>query len=487
MAEPRHLILPDGIVSTAWPAVRDTCAQVGIIYDPWQQELNRALAAKDAEGLKAAGIAVISICRQAGKTFDVGGYVFAECIINPGTTVVWTAHRFKVARETFGELQSLAKLPGMAPHVDAEAITTAAGNECIPFRNGSRIVFAARERGSIRGFTKVRILVLDEGQILTESAMSDLAFTQNQAWNPQTIIMGTPPKEGDPSEVFTGLRDGALAGDGDVLYVEYGADPDRVALLDTSTRASIMADEALFWELVAEANPSYPLRTGKRAIRRVLKLVGPAAFVLEGLGVWDESQTSTLIDVDQWAALEDVEEEERPNPVALAIAAPRNRRWTTVALVGLRSDGLEHLQVLNTFRGTSGVVDEVARLKAKWKPVAVAIGADDAAASLVPDLKRARVKVTTVTARDEAKAAGLLVDGITAGTVRHGGGAALSIAVGAARKKKAGGAYVFTGPADESVDIAPLRATALALYALRTTKKGRTPEGGRGRRVVVLG
>src|SRR5690606_7882243 len=140
----RHLILPAGIVATGWPAVRDTCARVGIHFDPWQQEMNRALLAKDAEGFYAADTAVISICRQSGKTFDVGGVTFADSIINPGTTTVWTAHRFKVARESFNELKALASTPMMAPHVDPEAITTAAGNESIPFRNGSRIVFAAR-------------------------------------------------------------------------------------------------------------------------------------------------------------------------------------------------------------------------------------------------------------------------------------------------------------------------------------------------------
>jgi hypothetical protein len=68
----------------------------------------------------------------------------------------------------------------------------------IPFRNGSRIVFAARERGAIRGFTKVRRLVLDEAQILTESAMADLAPTMNQAENPQIIADGDAAEADGP-------------------------------------------------------------------------------------------------------------------------------------------------------------------------------------------------------------------------------------------------------------------------------------------------
>jgi hypothetical protein len=177
---------------------------------PWQQDLNKCILAKTADGLYAADTVVMSIARQVGKTFDVGAVVFAECIAEPGTTVVWTAHRFKVSRETFNELRALAKSPKLAPHIDYDAITTAAGNECIPFRNGSRIVFAARERGAIRGFTKVRILVLDEAQILTDAVLADLAPTMNQAANPLILLMGTPPKPTDPGEVFTDLRAAAL-------------------------------------------------------------------------------------------------------------------------------------------------------------------------------------------------------------------------------------------------------------------------------------
>lgn len=32
----RHVIIPDGIVSTGWPAVRDTLRTVGVEFDPWQ-------------------------------------------------------------------------------------------------------------------------------------------------------------------------------------------------------------------------------------------------------------------------------------------------------------------------------------------------------------------------------------------------------------------------------------------------------------------
>jgi phage terminase large subunit-like protein len=206
-------VLPKGIKASGFPAADAVCKQLGLVFDPWQQDLNRCILAKGRGGMYAADTVVISIPRQVGKTWDIGALAFADCIIHPSSTIVWTAHRFKVARETFDALKSVAISAELAPHIDPDDITTAAGNESIRFRNGSRIVFAARERGAIRGFTKVRRLILDEAQILTEHALSDLAPTMNQAENPQIILMGTPPKPTDPGEVFSRLREEALNGE----------------------------------------------------------------------------------------------------------------------------------------------------------------------------------------------------------------------------------------------------------------------------------
>src|SRR6266568_672621 len=289
LPEARHLVLPSGIVSTGYPATEATCRRIGIEFASWQADLNRCILAKDADGLYAADTVALSIARQVGKTFDVGGVVFADSIINPGTTTVWTAHRFKVARESFNEMRAWAKSPLLVPHIDYDDITTGAGNECIPFRNGSRILFAARERGAVRGFTKVRRLVLDEGQILTEQAMADLVPTMNQAENPQIVLMCTPPKPSDPSEVVTRLREEALGGESQgVLYVELSAPRD----CDPGDRAA--------WR---KANPSYPRRTPAKAILRMRKLLSAEDFRREALGIWDEGGPGwQVVGQDAWAA-----------------------------------------------------------------------------------------------------------------------------------------------------------------------------------------
>src|SRR5690625_4760126 len=83
----RHLIMPDGIVSTACPSI---AAQVKVMDIPlarWQQCFCQAILARREDGQYACGIggAVASIPRQSGKTYTIGALNFALCLATPGT------------------------------------------------------------------------------------------------------------------------------------------------------------------------------------------------------------------------------------------------------------------------------------------------------------------------------------------------------------------------------------------------------------------
>lgn len=470
MAEPRHRVLPDGIVSTGWPSVRDTCAQVGITFDPWQQEFNRALLAKRADGLYAADTAGLSICRQAGKTHDIGGVAFADCLVEPDTTIGWTAHAFKVARETFVEMKAMADRPAMRDHI--ANVTTGAGNESIHFENGSRVLFAARERGSVRGFARVRRLVCDEAQILTERAMSDLVPTMNTAPNPQIVLMGTPPKPGDPSEVFAGLRADALAGQAEAtLWWEYGADPDA------------NPDD---WAAVASANPSFPHRTGRRAILRLRKLLSTDDYLREGLGIWAPAKTDPrAIAPETWAALADPASSPA-GQVAFAVDMPPDRRSAVLAVAGTRDDGRHHVEVIRHEPGSAWVAEYLKDLQDAHEHATVALDPAGPAGALLPDLERHEVDVRHIVGREYAQACGALDLAIRSGTLRHLGLAEqppLTAAVAAARRRKYGDAFTWARVSVET-DISPLVAATLALHAHRTadprSRKKRRPKTGRG-------
>lgn len=467
LPEARHLILPRGIQSSGFPSVRETCRAIGIEFDRWQQDLNRCLLAKDAQGLHAADTAVLSIARQVGKTYNVGAVAFAKCIGTPGLTVVWTAHRFKVARESFNEMRGWAKGRKLTPHVDYDDITTGAGNECIPFRNGSRIVFAARERGAIRGFTKVGMLVLDEAQILTEVALSDLVPTTNQAPNPLIVLMGTPPKPTDPSEVFVRLRQEALTGDSDdVLYVEISADPDA----DPDDRAQ--------WR---KANPSYPSRTPARAILRLKKLLSPDDFLREGLGIWpDDSARKWLVIPEQSWRRRQVTRFKLADPVALGVDVTPDRSWSAIGAAGRRTAGGRGVELVEHRPGEGWVIPRLAELAERHRPCVV-VTSDRA---LRDKAQQAGLEVHLAGAGDMASAAAMLFDGVAGSTpdVHHLGGACpvcvddggvprlcLDDAVAGASKRPIGDAWAWDRRSP-ATDICPLVGVSLALWGLATPR-----------------
>jgi len=460
-----RLVLPAGIVSTGFPATEATCRKIGIEFDLWQAELNQCILAKDADGQYAADTVALSIARQVGKTYDIGGLVFADSIINPGTTTVWTAHRFKVARESFNEMRAWAKTSRLRNHIDYDDITTAAGNETIPFRNGSRIVFAARERGAIRGFTKVRRLVLDEAQILSEQALADLAPTMNQAQNPQIILMGTPPKPTDPSEVWTRLRAEALAGESEgLLYVELSAPPGSDPLDRSAWR---------------KANPSYPRRTPDKAILRLNKLLSPDDFLREALGIWSEDVDGgwRVIPREQWLALVDEKSEpvRRPHEVAFAVEMSWDRTAAAIGVCGRREDGLFHVEIPTDADGRSDyrsgpphwLPPRLKQLVNQWRPARVVINGKGPAGPLIPDIEALGVEVYQPTHVELAQAYGRFRDTVEAGGLRHLGEPALNTALAGAASRKVGDAHAWDMK-EASTDSAPLIVATNALWGLAT-------------------
>jgi phage terminase large subunit-like protein len=474
------VVLPEGIVSSAYPSVRETCNSIGLGHDPWQAGTAQCILAKAADGDYAADTVVMSVPRQVGKTYLIGSIVFADCIVNPGTTVIWTAHRFGVARETFDSLAAIAKTSGLLPHIDPADIHSAAGNEVIGFRNGSRIKFAARERGTIRGVAKVRRLILDEAQILSESALSDLAPTMNQAENPQIIMMGTPPRPQDNSAIFSGLREEALDGESEgVVYIEFSADADA----DLDDRAQ--------WH---KANPSLGTRTPYKAIKRLRRLFdNEEDFAREALGIWTNDGSPAVIDLKTWRGLVD-EVDETAGLIAYGIDVNPQRDRASIGMAGWRPDGRHLLDWVETRNSVDWVVDAARKITEKQRPIGFVVDAGSPAGSLIPALLNAKVPVIKIGSRDYGNACGMFYDECMGSIdedgvyvpprLTHLDQPPLNVALASARRRKLGqeGAWAWAR-VNTQADITPLVACTLALFGL-STKRRADPNA--KQRIVVL-
>jgi len=455
----RHLVLPKGIVSTGWPAVRDKAREVGIQYDRWQDGLGRAMLSKLADGTYAAGIGgvVISICRQVGKTFTVGTMVIVLCILFPSLKVLWTAHRARTSDETFKLMQSIAKRKTVAPYV-AE-VRRANGQQEIEFHNGSRIMFGARESGFGRGFDDVDVLVFDEGQILGNKALDDMVPSTNVSPNPLIIFMGTPPKPTDPSEAFSGMRARALAGaSDDVLYVELSADPDADP------------DDKKQW---AKANPSYPHRTKEGAILRLKRLLGDESFLREGLGIWlDEDRQGGAISSLGWAKSHEQARKMRlqlpDTPVSVGVALSYDREWASVVW-GWQAGEFAAVDVVRK-AGTDWVLPYLVERQAARKISSVVVDQGGPAGTMLAALGAAGLPVrSTDTAAYKTACAGL-ADAVLYDKFVHRGNSDMDAAAARVKWRTVGDGRVFARR-DSGIPIDPLEGAALAVWGLSPDPK----------------
>ena len=449
----RHVVLPSGIVSTGWPAVRDKCSEFGVAFDAWQDGAGRAILAKRADGTYACSIggAVLSIPRQVGKTFLIGAIVFALCLLFPGLTVLWTAHRLRTADETFAKMQAFAGRRRVKPYV--AKIVLGSGDEEVVFHNGSRILFGARERGFGRGFDDVDVEVFDEAQILTENAIDDMIPAMNQASNPLPIFTGTPPKPKDPSEVFTRKRADALAGeDEDTLFIEFSAE-----------RGSDPSDRKQW----AKANPSFPTRTPESAMLRMRKNLTAESFLREGLGIWDEELGDG--EIPRWVELGDRRSRIESHAVLALAVSPLELgpQWASFGLAGRRADGRLHVEALDHRAGTWWVVD-VAKRYWDEKQIPLRVRKTAAEGALIARLVEAGVEVDEVSAGDAAAAFGAFIaavefDGDDLPMLHHLDDPDLNRAVKRAKRRTTSSGASTWDELRSLVEITPLVAVTVAV------------------------
>ena len=473
----RHLVIPEGIETTEWPMVAEQLERMEWPLDPWQQGLCTVATGLRADGKYACGIGgmVTSIPRQAGKTYTVGGLVFALCLAKPDLLVLWTAHRARTHNETFRDMASKAESNAVKPFVTH--VRRSNGEQEVEFTNGSRILFGARENGFGRGFKKVDILVLDEAQILTLKAMEDMVPATNAAPNGLVFMMGTPPRPNDPGEVFMDRRESALSGsDPDVLYAEMSADDDA----NPNDR-----------EQWSKANPSYPHRTSDSAILRMRKLLGSAqSFMREGLGVWDKNNAGRkAFPPGAWDACAD------PEPLLSGVKSfgvKFSPDGSHMALAGaLRSpDGRIHVEGIRQVpmaEGTQWLVDFLVERRDDVSQIVV--DGKSGAGYMANVLKKRGVAggVLMVPNLEQVMTFHSMFDrAITQNEITHSGDPDLDAQAKTAIRRKIGtqGGFGWAAPV-EGDTVALLDAVTLAYGAAKTSKRKPRADKPKGRLVFV--
>jgi phage terminase large subunit-like protein len=460
---------------------------MGVSFDSWQHGIGTLALGKRKDGKYAAtvGGVVLSIPRQVGKTFLVGMMIIALCVLFPRMTVLWTAHRTRTSTMTFKTMQGMVRRKKIRVHLAAErndGIRSTNGEQEIRFKNGSVIMFGAREAGFGRGFDSVDIEVFDEAQILTEKALEDMVPAANaskQSAGALLFFMGTPPRPTDPGEEFTNRR--AMALDKkktkNLVYVEFSADGDADP------------DDHEQW---SKANPSFPSRTPIESMERMrANLTDDDSFRREALGIWDASGTPEVIDSVSWGNVKDP----ASMPIerlTLAVDVAPDRSVASVALAGKRADGLWHVELDDQKKGVEWVSAWVASRAEKNRLHAVVV---DEMTGLVEERKGRNYLVGTdvvvtlaaASGRDMAIASGQFFDAVMESSpkLRHTDQPQMNVALSVARKRPLGGAWAWNRK-DATSDITPVVAATLALWGAQKDDVERPSRRQGSRTAVVL-
>jgi len=454
----------------------DLAGDYGLHPDPWQQlVLDDWLAEKS--GRWASLTCGLSVPRQNGKNALIEVRELFG-MVGRGEKFLHTAHEVKTARKAFKRLQHFfgtqkddpaAKFPELNALVTD--VRNVNGQEAIFLRNGGSVEIVARSKNSARGFT-VDVLIMDEAQEMSEDDLEALMPTTSAAplGNPQWIFTGTPPGPSANGEIFTRVRNEAL--DGKSV---------RLAWHEWSAASDASLDDRDVWRQVNPAlingRLQFEVIEGERA------RFSDDGFGRERLGMWANGSNSEVIDAESWGRVADVASM-AIDRLSLAVDVSPDRSVGSVSLAGQRADGSWHVELDEQRTGTGWIAPWIIARCGRNNIRAVVIDGASPAASIIDDLKRARVKVTTTGAREMAAACGQFYDGVMEQWLHHTDQPQVNAALSVARKRPLGDAWAWNRKTATS-DITPIVAATLALWGAQNStvvKPTRTAQ----RKVVVL-
>lgn len=467
--------------STFGDLAGELSSSYGLTPDPWQQlVLDDWLATSG--GRWSSLTCGLSVPRQCGKNalLEVRE-LFGT--VGRGEKILHTAHEVKTARKAFKRLQFFFGTrpddPGARyPELNAlvAEVRNVNGQEAIVLTNGGSVEIVARSKSSARGYT-VDVLVMDEAQELSDDDLEALMPTTSSAplGDPQWIFTGTPPGPKVNGEVFTRTRSDALAGGSK-----------RLAWHEWSADAAVDLDDTQVW---ADTNPA--LATGRlqlAVIEGERARFSDDGFARERLGMWAASASQQVIDSAVWSDVADMLSV-AVDRFAVAVDVSPDRSSASVALAGQRADGLWHVELDEQKAGVGWVVPYLTRLlEANPQVRALVIDGASPAASMIDELGKDRVKVTTTSARDMAAACGQFYDGVLEQWLRHTDQPQMNVALSYARKRSLGDAWAWNRK-NGHCDITPLVAATLALWGAQSSTVKKPSRAGRttdARRAVVM-
>lgn len=327
------------------------------------------------------------------------------------------------------------------------------GSEGVHKRRGSSRLQLFAPTSTALHSTNVDTAIVDEAFAATldegEGIMSGITPAQlTRPWRQTWIVSAGGTIESTWLDHWLQVAEAGTPG---VALFDYGA-PDGADIADPAV-----------W---AAAHPAYGYTINAAALAHEWDTRhDDAAFARSILNVWPRPSSviaAAGLDLEVWAAAAfPVEKPEPVTAVALDVAADRSA--AAIAVAGPAGPGRLSVEVVAARPGVGWVAAAARDVRAAHRGATI-VADSIVAASIVAELRRARLEVVPVSAGDHARACGTFVDGLAAGAVAHRGQAVLDDAVVGASRRPYGDAWLWSRSRSR-VDIAPLVAATLAVWA----------------------
>lgn len=455
-------------VSSAGQEAIECATLAGLHLDEWQRFVLDKAQGEREDGKWSAFEVGAMVSRQNGKGGILEARMLAGMYAYGERLIIYSAHEFATSLEAFRRLLELIEA---APDFDrrVKRVSRAHGEEGIELKGGQRVRFRTRTKAGGRGFTG-DLVILDEAMILPTAAHSVLVPTMSARPNPQLWYTGSAVDRSIHLDgvVFSRVRERGLRGDDpELAWFEWAAQipvPDGEMLSPEHVTAEIAADPRAW----AQANPALGIRITAEHVARERRSLDRRSFAVERLGVGDWADTSEgdewPIPREQWEALVDPKSTPQP-PLWFAFDVSPDRQHAAIAVAAC-ADGLKHIEVVETGRGTGWLEERLVELL-EHRPAGFVCDELGPAVSLLPALRKRGVKVQTTSAAEMAAACGMLADGAEKQTLRHLGQVELADALSVAAKRKLGDRWAWSRGSSRG-NITPLVAVTLAGWAAET-------------------
>lgn len=440
----------------------DLAAVAGLFLDPWQQEVLKASLGYRTDGKFSAADMVLIVPRQNGKGSVIEARELASLFLLPEKNLMHSAHEFKTAQEGFKRLRTLIEgCPELMDEGDVPPTFKNSGSAgTVIEANGSRIIFAARSKGSGRGFT-IDTVIFDEAYDLPEDALDAMGPMQSAVPNPQTWFVSSTGM--DDSVVLRRMSEAGKTKAPNIGYFEWKA------------QDGCKPGDREQWY---KANPSLGIRIQEDFLAGQFTKMSELGFAREHLGLWADTEVQAVITQAQWGDLLD-DESKIAGRMSFALDVAPDMSSAAVYVAGENADGLHHVECAAVFEGTDGVADYLKLIQEKYKPKSIALDPGGPAGALVPELNRLKVDFRAMNAGDVLSACGQFFNMVTGNKLRHRTDDELAEAIkgGIRRMVGAKGAWAWTRKSVE-FNITYLVAATYALYAF-TAFEEEAPKGGR--------